>query len=175
MDIPGIVIKKIKESEIAVFKELAWRTFYETFQGTTSEENLIKYLEESFNEEQLRSELQIPGSYLFFAWTGREVAGYLKVNTGNAQGEFKGKNTAELERLYVLKEFQGTGVGQMLFEKAVDIAIEKNAELLWLGVWEKNDRAIRFYEKNGFVQAGEHLFMVGEDRQTDLLMERVIK
>lgn len=175
MDIPVVEITRVNGSDIDVFKELARKTFYETFRGTTSEENMRKYLEESFNEEQLKSELQNPESYIFFARTGREVAGYLKVNTGNAQGEFKGENTAELERLYVLKEFQGTGVGQKLFEKAVDVAIEKNTELLWLGVWEKNERAIRFYEKNGFVQTGEHLFMVGEDRQTDLLMKRVLK
>ena len=81
----------------------------------------------------------------------------------------------EVERIYVLKEFHGKQIGQILFDKALEIAKEKKINYLWLGAWEKNPRAIRFYEKNGFVQFSTHLFKVGADEQTDVMMRRELK
>lgn len=172
MKYQNIEISRIKVTEITEYSKLAGKTFYETFRQTTSGENMRKYLEDSFSKNRLKSELLTFGAHHYFARVEGEIAGYLNVNTGGAQNVFKGDNFTELERLYVLKEFQGTGTGQALLNKAFEIAIGEGTDHIWLGVWENNFRAIRFYIKNGFVHTGEHLFMVGDDRQTDLLMER---
>jgi ribosomal protein S18 acetylase RimI-like enzyme len=99
------------------------------------------------------------------------VIGYLKLNKGGSQTELKDNDALEIERIYVLKEFHGKKVGQMLFEKAIQIAKEQNAEFVWLGVWEENKRAIQFYTKNGFVEFDQHVFVLGDEPQTDIMMK----
>ncbi|MCB0820060.1 MAG: GNAT family N-acetyltransferase, partial [Bacteroidetes bacterium] len=81
------------------------------------------------------------------------------------------KNSLEIERVYVLKEFHGMHVGRKLLEKAIELANSQNSEFVWLGVWEKNHKAIRFYEKNGFKPFDKHIFRLGEDEQTDIMMK----
>lgn len=95
------------------------------------------------------------------------------LNTGEAQSEPEDKSALEVERIYVLQSAHGTGVGQALFETAIRQAKEGHHPYLWLGVWEHNPRAIRFYERNGFEVYGEHTFVLGGDPQRDLLMKRV--
>jgi hypothetical protein len=104
-----------------------------------------------------------------------KTIGYLKVNVGESQTEIKDKNTLEIERIYVLKEFHGKKVGQILYDKAIELAKDKNIENVWLGVWEENPRAIRFYEKNGFVAFDKHIFKLGNDEQTDIMMKLKLK
>jgi len=99
----------------------------------------------------------------------------LKLNFGQAQTELKDSNSFEIERLYVLAEFQGKKVGQILYEKAISIARQQNADYLWLGVWEKNYRAFRFYQKNGFFEFSKHVFRLGDDEQIDLMMKLQLK
>jgi ribosomal protein S18 acetylase RimI-like enzyme len=94
----------------------------------------------------------------------------LKINRGEAQTEKKEDNSLEIERIYVLEKFQGRRVGQMLFQKAVEIAKLNQKDYIWLGVWEKNEKAIQFYLKNGFEVFDKHIFKLGVDLQTDLLM-----
>ena len=100
-----------------------------------------------------------------------EILGYLKLNFKDAQTEKVEENYFEIERIYVLKAFLGQKIGQILFDKAIEIGREKNLEYVWLGVWEENHRAIKFYEKNGFKIFGKHDFVLGKDVQTDLLMK----
>src|SRR5690606_31965079 len=120
-------------------------TFAETFSATNAEENMNQYLEEGFSTEKLTAELNDPNSEFYFALLGRNVIGYLKLNTGEAQTELKHDNALEIERIYVLQEFHGKKIGQMLYEKALEIAKRQNADYVWLGVWEENRRAINFY------------------------------
>jgi len=81
----------------------------------------------------------------------------------------------EIERIYVLKDFHGKNIGQLLFEKAIELATQKNANYIWLGVWEENPRAINFYKKNGFVEFDKHIFVLGDDEQTDIMMRLELK
>jgi len=129
-----------------------------------------KYLDESFAVEKLTAELTTPDSEFYFASLDNHVIGYLKVNSGQAQTELKDPNGLELERIYVLKEFHGKRVGQILYNTALDIAKKIEADYLWLGVWEENHRALRFYRKNGFVEFDQHIFKLGDDEQTDIMM-----
>lgn len=130
-----------------------------------------KYLEESFSAEKLAAELNDKSSSFYFAMYGKKVIGYLKLNLGQSQTELKDNKALEIERIYVLKAFHGKAVGQMLFETAVQIARQAQAEYIWLGVWEENSGAIRFYKKNGFVEFDRHIFKLGNDEQTDIMMK----
>ena len=134
-----------------------------------------KYLQEAFSLEQLRAELTNKNAAFYFAVMQNKPIGYLKVNFGSAQTDIRDEHALEIERIYVLQEFHGQKVGQQLYEKALAIARQKNMDYIWLGVWEKNARAIRFYEKNGFVAFGKHEFMLGNDEQTDILMKLQLK
>jgi ribosomal protein S18 acetylase RimI-like enzyme len=167
-----VKISLIQPNEINELQKFSKETFVEAFSNQNSEENMRKYLDENLSIQQLINELTNSESLFYFARMDEKIIGYLKVNFGKAQTDFKEDDSIEIERVYVLEEFQGKNVGQNLLNKAIEICIEKNAQSLWLGVWEKNYKAIRFYQKNGFVEFGNHPFILGDDIQTDILMKR---
>jgi len=164
-------IRNVNIQDIEKLKGIGKRTFTETFSSDNSEENITEYLDNGFSTEKLKTELTDKNAEFYFAELKGRVIGYLKVNSGQSQTEIKDKNYLEIERIYVLKEYHGKKVGQLLYENAIKIAKSKNAEYVWLGVWEKNPRAIRFYEKNGFVAFDKHIFKLGNDKQTDIMMK----
>lgn len=169
--IDKIKIEQINHSHIEALQQIGRQTFEETFAESNTAENMAKYLEEAYSYEKLNAELNDPNSIFYFAMMGQDVIGYLKLNVGASQTEVKDNNALEIERIYVLKSFQGKKVGQMLFEKAIQIAKEQNAEFVWLGVWEENKKAIQFYTKNGFVEFDQHVFVLGNEAQTDIMMK----
>jgi ribosomal protein S18 acetylase RimI-like enzyme len=164
-------ISLTKHSEINELQKISKDTFVEAFSNQNSKENMRKYLEENLSIQQLTNELLNSESLFYFARMDDKIIGYLKVNFGKAQTDFKVDDFIEIERVYVLEEFHGKEVGKKLLDKAIEISREKNAKTLWLGVWEKNYKAIRFYLKNGFVEFGKHPFILGDDIQTDILMK----
>lgn len=167
-------ITKATLNDIEKLQNIGRQTFYETFAEVNLEENMAKYLEKSFATEKLASELKNESSYFYLAEIDEKVIGYLKLNTGNAQTENQDKNALEIERIYVAKEFHGKNVGQELYAQALKMAKELNVSYMWLGVWEKNFRAVSFYTKNGFTQFDTHIFKLGDDEQTDLMMKKVL-
>jgi ribosomal protein S18 acetylase RimI-like enzyme len=166
-----IVIKKVTPDEIDLLQNIGRQTFWETFAADNSAENMQKYLEEGFSFEKLMVELLDKNAVFYFAWINKKVIGYLKLNFGTSQTELKDDKAVEIERIYVLKEFHGKKVGQVLYEKAIQVAKQASAAYVWLGVWEKNSRAIRFYQKNGFVAFDKHIFKLGDEEQTDIMMK----
>lgn len=168
-------IIRVTQKDVELLQEIAKRTFFDTFSAVNTEENMKKYLEESFSREKLLAELADTNSEFYFARHTNQVIGYLKLNVGQAQTELKEEDALEIERIYVLKEYQGKNAGQMLYEKALQIARKINAAYMWLGVWENNHRARQFYMKNGFVVFDKHVFKLGNERQTDLLMKLSLK
>ena len=164
-------IRKINIDDLEALRNLSIQTFKETFEEVNTEEDMQKYLLENLSIEKLKSELENPNSEFYFAENNGEILGYLKLNFKDAQTEKVEENHFEIERIYVLKAFLGQKIGQILFDNALEIGRKKNLEYVWLGVWEENHRAIRFYGKNGFVIFGKHDFVLGEDVQTDLLMK----
>ena len=130
------------------------------------------YLEENLSVAQLTTEVNNQHSQFYFALLNHEIVGYLKLNTGQAQTELKDDHALEIERIYVQKAYHGKKVGQILYQKALDIAAETKASYIWLGVWEENARAISFYTKHGFVPFGQHVFLLGSDEQTDIMMKK---
>lgn len=166
-----IEIRKAYLSEIIQLQKIGRQTFTETFSESNSEENMKHYLEEGFSTEKLTGELNDQNSEFYFASVENEIVGYLKINFGDSQTELKDTKSLEIERIYVSKEFHGKKIGQLLYDKAIELAKQKKSDYLWLGVWEENSRAIRFYKKNGFVEFDKHIFKLGNDEQTDIMMK----
>jgi len=149
--------------------ELAISTFSESYEKMNTPENFRKYVSENFNPEKFLSELKEKDSFIFLMRQNGRAIGYLKLNIGAAQSEKMDDEAMEIERIYVLKNIQGSGFGKRLLKKSCEAAREKNKKYLWLGVWERNESAIKFYESQGFEKFGEHPFMLGWDKQTDIL------
>lgn len=170
-----VEIKKVTIVDIGKLQNIGRQTFYETFAEANTEEDMQNYLNENFSATKLEAELINPDSEFYFATINKKVVGYLKINFGQAQTELKGNNALEIERIYVLKEFHGKQVGQILYNKALKVAKQHNFDILWLGVWEENFRAIRFYRKNGFVEFDKHIFKLGNDEQIDIMMKLDLK
>ena len=167
----NISIIKAKLQDIEKLQKIGRQTFFETFSESNSEENMQKYLDEGFSIEKLTTELTDSNAEFYFAVLDEEVIGYLKLNFGDSQTELKDNKALEIERIYVSKEFHGKSVGQLLYDKAIEVAKQKNANYVWLGVWEENPRAISFYKKNGFVEFDKHIFKLGNDEQIDIMMK----
>lgn len=170
----NIVIRKAGTQDLKQLQEISTETFVETFAEVNTKEDMDKYLAERLSLTQLSAELNDPGSNFYFALLNDQVIGYLKTNTGATQTELKEADGLEVERIYVLKEFKGKNIGPLLLDKAIAIAHDQKVAYIWLGVWEENYRAIRFYEKNGFSIFDKHIFRLGNDEQTDLMMKRVL-
>ncbi len=166
-----ISIRRIDQEDLLALQQIGKETFVETFAPSSKPENMEKYLKEAFSEEQLKAELMNPHSAFYFAELEGKVIGYLKINTGDAQHELQDQNTMELQRIYVLAAYHGKEAGKKLMDTAIACALEQGVDFIWLGVWEENPRAIRFYEKNGFVVFGEHQFQFGEELEMDIMMK----
>jgi ribosomal protein S18 acetylase RimI-like enzyme len=171
----NIDLTKVTLNDIDQLQKIGKQTFHETFSASNTEENMKKYLNEGFTTEKLTAELNDKNSEFFFAKHNNTVIGYLKLNFGQSQTELKDDKALEIERIYVSKEFHGKKVGQLLYEKAIQTAQQTNANYVWLGVWEENQRAIHFYKKNGFIEFDKHIFKLGDDEQTDIMMKLQLK
>lgn len=167
----NLLIQPVKLYEVKILSLLSLETFYEAFIWGNTEENIQSYMQYAFNEEQLLKELNNPSSEFYFARIGESVVGYLKINSDSAQTVPVDAHALEIERIYVLKDFRRMSIGQLLFDKALTRARELGNNTLWLGVWEKNEAAIKFYERNGLTSFSAHTFMVGDDEQTDIMMK----
>jgi diamine N-acetyltransferase len=161
--------------DLQILRAISKETFNDTFKDQNSPEQMEAYLEKAFNSEQLEKELLNPSSHFYFVYVNNEVAGYLKVNTNDAQTETMDDESLEIERIYIRKDFQRHGLGKYLLNKAMEVALEHHKQKVWLGVWEKNENAIEFYKKMGFVQTGAHSFYMGEEEQTDFIMIKTLR
>ncbi|GAA0343873.1 spermidine/spermine N(1)-acetyltransferase [Bacillus carboniphilus] len=170
----SVKIKKCNLDDLQILQNISIETFNDTFQNQNSPENMKLYLDKAFNSKQLTTELCNISSEFYFVYFNSEVAGYLKVNTNGAQSEDMGTDSLEIERIYLKNSFQKLGLGKYLLSKVMEIALERNKEKIWLGVWEKNENAISFYKKMGFVQTGAHSFYMGDEEQTDYIMVKTL-
>lgn len=169
-----LTIKKCTFEDLHTLQEISYETFDETFKHQNSPENMNTYLERAFNLTQLEKELSNISSQFFFVYHNSEVAGYLKVNMDEAQSEKMDGESLEIERIYVKNKFQKLGLGKLLLNKAIEIAMERDKKKIWLGVWEKNENAIVFYKNMGFVQTSSHSFYMGDEEQIDLIMTKTL-
>lgn len=157
--------------DLQQLKLFSRQTFYASFGDQNTPENMQLYDEQHFSDDQIRSEILNPDSQFLFAKLGEEILGYVKINLGSAQTVLPNEAGMEIERIYVDLQVKGQGIGKSLIQKTITLAKKAGAKYIWLGVWEHNTDAIRFYEKNGFRRYSQHVFYLGNDPQTDLLMK----
>ncbi len=157
--------------ELSLLVEIGRETFIDAFADANDPKDFENYIEEAFSKKGIQVELNHPDSFFYLVYSEGKLAGYFKLNYLNAQTDIKSKEGAELERIYVLKDFQNQHIGQWMLEEAIKLARSTGKDFLWLGVWEENPRAIRFYERNGFEKFGKHPYYIGTDKQMDWLMK----
>ena len=165
-------IKKCSLDDILDLQKIYRQTFFETFSEQNSEENMRIFLDKAYSEEKLKSEIENKESETFLAVENQKILGVLKINTGNAETESGLENSLEIQRIYILKESKGLGIGTVLMNLAEKKARELEVSFIWLGVWEKNFPAQKFYTDKGFRRFSEHAFVLGDDIQTDFLMKK---
>lgn len=156
---------------------LAIKIFNDTFADNplNKPEDMDEYISEAFSFEQTRSELADENSIFFIAETDGEMIGYAKLQKHSKEDCISDENPIELQRLYVAHGFHGRGVAAKIMETCFEESKRQNFQTIWLGVWEYNYRAQKFYEKLGFQIVGNHIFMLGKDAQTDLIMEKKLE
>jgi ribosomal protein S18 acetylase RimI-like enzyme len=167
-----ITIRKVSPSDVDTLLALSRKTFYDAFEHLNNPDDFEAYTSKAFTREQLLSEIESPDCAFYFAVIDNEPVGYIKLNYRDAQAEFQEPEAVELSRIYILASHQGKKIGNHLLDFAINKAIEDKMTYIWLGVWEHNHAAQRFYERNGFVKVGSHEFVVGKDVQTDYLMKK---
>lgn len=161
--------------DVRELQEISSVTFQETFGAQNSPEHMAAYLEKAFNTNQLEQELANRSTEFFFVRVDGKIAGYLKLNTDDAQSEAMGSDALEVERIYIRISFQKLGLGKHLLNRAMERAHELGKKKIWLGVWEHNENAIAFYRKKGFIQTGAHSFYMGDDEQVDWIMVKELE
>ena len=165
-------IKKVEITDVDTLLSFSKKTFYEFFDHLNEPANMEAYSSVAFTVQNMLDQLNNPDSEFYFAILDGEVAGYLKLNFNEAQTEYKDKNALEVERIYVSGEHHGKKIGKQLLDFAIAIAKNKQFDYVWLGVWEDNNNALGFYKHNVFEVCGNHEFLLGDDRHTDLLMKQ---
>ena len=166
----SVELLPIDIGELLDLKRIGIEAFTESFASVNNPEDFNTYLKEAFDVNTLRRELLNPESRFFFLSAEGMRAGYAKINTGEAQTELQEAEGMEIERIYVLKAHQGKGLGAWMLKRFQTIARAEGKSYLWLGVWEENHAAIRFYKQHGFVTFDKHPYYVGSDRQMDWMM-----
>ena len=169
-----IHIRQATSDDAKLLTDLSYTTFWDAFahHPKNAPDDLAHYMRQAFSSEQIVIELADPNSIFLIAEIDSKPAGYAKLIVGNIEQGITATRPIELNRLYSHQEYLGKGVGQNLMDACFERAINDGHDVMWLGVWEYNPRAQRFYEKNGFRVVGNHTFLLGSDAQTDLLMLR---
>ena len=153
-----------------ILKEISSITFESAFAAQNTAANMQYYMERAFSETQIKKELSNPNSFFYLVYSGDLLIGYFKLNVGIAQNE-PIEDGLEIERIYLLPAYQGFGFGQLMMNEIISIARKLKIFKLWLGVWDQNFGAIKFYQRNGFSKFATHEFRLGTDLQMDNLME----
>jgi ribosomal protein S18 acetylase RimI-like enzyme len=169
-----ITIRKITVDEREVLLDISRKTFLDAFAHVNNPEDIDAYASMAFSINRITDELTHPDSQFHFALIADEIVGYIKLNYSTAQTELQDSQSLEIERIYVVTEHQRKQIGNQMLDFAINKAITEGLKYIWLGVWEHNTQAIRFYERNGFKQFSSHKFMLGQDEQTDLLLRKDI-
>ncbi len=167
--------KKCTFDDLETLRIISYQTFYDTFSESNTPSSIDAYMDNAFQIKKLESELSNPHSAFYFLYNEDEIAGYVKLNEYEAQTDIHDPNSIEVERIYLLEDFQGKGLGKALIDKAIDVAHNVKKDYLWLGVWEKNEKAIAFYKRNGFFKIDQHSFFMGDEEQTDYIMRKDLK
>ena len=171
-DMSQVTIRLATLNDAALIADLSRKTFYETFAPFNTKKDMDKFMKKQFTKKELMKEVGAAGNIFFLAFENDVPVGYVRMRESKSPESFGKANAIEIARIYALNKAIGTGIGKLLMETCITKAKEMKKEIIWLGVWEKNTRAISFYIKWGFEKFAEHPFILGDDVQTDWLMKK---
>jgi ribosomal protein S18 acetylase RimI-like enzyme len=168
----NLVIREATVNDAILIADISHQTFYHTFADVNTEADMEKFLHHQFTKGKLILEVGMPENFFYLAYHENSIAGYVKLRNAAVPDELKKYRCLEIARIYSMPHFIGKGVGKLLMETSIDVAVNLSKEIIWLGVWEKNQRAIDFYTKWGFEKFAETDFLLGDDLQRDWLMKK---
>lgn len=168
-------IKKCGLSQLGILQDLCKTTFKETFTNGNTEEDMQKHLDTAYSDDKLTLQLESPDSVTYIAYCDGTPCGYIQLNKGEMQTEKGYDGSLEIQRIYVVASVKGKGIGSQFMKIAEQTAKEWGLDYIWLGVWEHNEASIGFYKSKGFEEFSEHIFIVGDDKQRDIIMKKSIK
>jgi len=171
----ALTVRTANIEDVVLLCSMGSDIFYETYAVHNTPENMRQYMAETYNSIAISAEVEDSSTEIFIAQFNDEPAGYVKISTTNECKELADKTYFEIERLYVYSKYQGQKIGYALINACVAYARQNAYNTIWLGVWERNTKAIHFYERLGFHKFGEHVFKLGEDLQNDHLMMLEVK
>lgn len=170
-----IVTRRARFADTEAMRAVAIESYIKTFADSNTPENMEAFLSEVYSLEKLEAEFYEPGSVLFLASEAEVVIGFLRLRLNDEVSRQLGTNTIELQRLYIHSMHQGKKAGYLLMEKAMEYAKTTKFDWIWLGVWERNFVAQKFYQRWGFERFGEHVFQMGDDPQIDWVLKKNLK
>ena len=169
-----INIRYASPDDAEMIADLSRRTFYDTFAAQNTQEDMDKFMNEQFTRPRLMEEVTLPDNIFIIAEINDEPVGYARLRESEPPEELNGLPSIEIARIYAVQSGIGKGIGSALMKKCIDVAFELGKRVIWLGVWEKNERAISFYARWGFEKSGEHDFVLGNDVQHDWIMKKML-
>ncbi len=169
-----VKIRRAMIEDAKMLAEFSYESFYTAFHDhpKNAPEDLRAYMDSAFSLETVSTELLKKYNFFLIAEFENETVGYAKIIVGSIEDGITAEKPIELNRLYAKTDFIGKGIGQQLMDECFKLAIHHQCDVMWLGVWEYNPRAKRFYEKQGFSEVGSHIFQLGSDPQIDILMQK---
>ena len=170
-----VALKKCTLNDLFTLKELSIINYVDTYGQDNTPVNMAKYIDKSFSVEKLSREIINENSGVYFMYIDDMLGGYVKLNKYKAQKDIKNPRSMEIEKIYILKDYQGKDIVEEFIEQVIKVARNDSKEFIWLGICERNDREISFYERNGFKEIGKHSFKVGEKLETEFIMHKYIK
>ena len=169
-----MIIRKAKESDLNELSVFATQAFYDAYDWYNTAENMRDYVKKYFSTDNLLAEFKQTDSVFLIAFDDdQKIIGYAKMGKGNNNSDLK-ESHSEIERIYVKTELQRSGIGLKLIDEIILIAKKRNQKMIWLGVWQKNEKAVNFYKKIGFEIFGTTTFVLGNDPQEDFMMKLVL-
>jgi diamine N-acetyltransferase len=169
-----IRIREAGKSDADLIADFSRETFYDAVGPFNTKENMDQFMSVQFSSDKLIAEVSEKNHIFLLAYLEDQVAGYVKLRENEAPEELGRVLAIEIARIYVARHAKGLGLGRALVQRCLDIAKAKRKEVIWLGVWQHNQKAIGFYNHLGFERFGQYIFMLGNDPQTDWLMKKTL-
>ena len=170
-----VALKKCTLNDLFTLKGLSVINYVDTYGQDKTPKSMAKYIDKRFSVEKLSRELINENSLFYFMYIDDMLCGYVKLNKYKAQKDIKAPKSLEIDGVYILKDYQGKGLGKEFLNQIIKIAKNDSKEFIWIGICEKNIKAISFYKRNGFKEIGKHSFKVGEELQSKFIMHKYIK
>jgi ribosomal protein S18 acetylase RimI-like enzyme len=168
-------IRQATHADAAPLSRLAEGIFRETFAAVNTAENMDLHCRASYGAGLQANEIANPAMATLLAIHGDELIGFAQLRWGSTPAFVPGNAPGEIQRIYVASPWQGKGIAQALMNACLEEFHARGTDVAWLGVWERNPRAIAFYRKLGFIECGAHVFPLGRDPQRDIVMAHSLR